>query len=134
VGRGTVVTDEAPIPAVLLPPGKEGSAVPRVRVRNTNWKGFVGIAAAVIVAPNLVALLSSLPDGAAFAVGLAVALATPLAAIVAGILMAYDIRGGAASSRRLALTSVTVGIVMTVLLGFLLLIIPGLLHGSTVAH
>jgi len=124
------VTDETPIPAILLPPGKEGSAVPRERVRNTNWKGVVGIVAAVVVAPNLVALSPSVPDGAPFATVLALALAVPLLAVLGGILMAYDIRGGAASSRRLALAAMTVGIVMVVILGYLILVLPGLVHGS----
>jgi hypothetical protein len=126
------MTEEEPIPAILLPP-KQGSAVERVRARNTNWKGVAGIIAAVLVAPNLLALSSSLPDGAPFAVALGVALATPLLAVVAGILMAFDIRNGAGSSRRLALASMTVGILMTFILGLLLLILPGLGQGSTVA-
>jgi len=124
------VTDEAPIPAILLPPGKDGSEVPRAHVRNTNWKGVVGIVAAVVVAPNLVALSPSVPDGAPFATVLALALAVPLLAVLGGILMAYDIRNGAESSRRLALASMTVGILMISILGVLVLVLPGLVHGS----
>ena len=125
-----VVIGEAPIPAILLPPSSAAAAVPRVRVRHTNWKGIWGIIAAVLVAPNLLALSASLPDGAPFVTGLAVALATPLLAVVAGILMAYDIRNGAESSRRLALAAVTVGIVMTFILVVVLVILPGLLPGT----
>jgi hypothetical protein len=131
VSGGGVTDDETPIPAILLPP-KHGSAAPRVRVRHTNWKGIWGIVAAVVVAPNLLAVASVVPDGAPFAIALAMALATPLLAVVAGVVMAYDIRNGAESSGRLALASVTVGIVVTFLLGVTLLILPGLLQGPGV--
>ena len=110
-----VPTDEIPIPSILLPP-KQGSAVVRVRVRNTNWKGIAGILVALVVAPNLAALASSVPDGAPFAVALGVALATPLVAVLAGILMAFDIRRGAESSKGLAVAAIVVGMGMTALM------------------
>lgn len=115
MGSGAIVTDEDPIPAILLPPG-QGSAVPRVRVRHTNWKGIWGIVAAVVVAPNLAVLAATLTGGAPFAVVLALALATPLVAVVAGIHMAYDIRRGAESSKNLAVAAIVVGMAMTVLM------------------
>jgi hypothetical protein len=113
--RGDGMTEEEPIPAILLPP-KQGSEVVRVRVRNTNWKGVVGIAAAVVVAPNLAALAPSAPEGAPFAVALGVALATPLVAVLAGIRMAFDIRRGAESSKRLAIAAIVTGMGMTALM------------------
>lgn len=115
MGEEEVPGDEIPIPAILLPP-KDGSSAVRVRVRNTNWKGVVGIVIALVVAPNLAALASSVPEGAPFAVALGVALATPLLAVLAGILMAYDIRGGAESSKGLAVAAIVVGMGMSALM------------------
>jgi hypothetical protein len=66
-----------------------------------------------VVAPNLAALASSAPDGAPFAVALGVALATPLVAVLAGILMAFDIRNGAESSKGLAVAAIAVGLGVT---------------------
>ena len=108
-----VPSDKIAIPAILLPP-KDGSAVVRARVSNTNWKGWMGILLAVVVAPNLTAVASSIPDGAPFVVFLIVAVAMPLVAVVAGIRMAFDIRGGAASSTRLAVGAIAIGMAMTV--------------------
>ncbi len=116
-----VPSEENPIPAILLPP-KQGTAVARVRVRNTNWKGVVGIIVAVVVPPNLAALASAAPDGAPFAVALAVALATPLVAVLAGVLMAFDIRGGAESSKNLAVAAIVVGMGMTAIMTILLVL------------
>jgi hypothetical protein len=107
--------EEPPIPAVLLS-AKGGGAAPRVGVRNTNWKGVTGIVAAVIVAPNLLVWASSLPAGAMFGVILSVAVALPLTAVLAGILMSVDIRGGAESSKTLAVAAIAVGMLTTVVL------------------
>ncbi len=107
--------EEEPIPSVLLPP-EGGGRAPRVGVPNTNWKGAVGILLAVVVAPNLAVLASSVPDGVPFAVVLGIALATPLVAVLAGIRMAFDIRRGASSSKNLAVASIVVGLGMTCLM------------------
>jgi hypothetical protein len=125
-GEG-VPNEESPIPAILLPP-KQGSAVARARVRNTNWKGVVGIVIAVVVAPNLAALVSSFPDGTPFAAALGVALATPLVAVLAGILMAFDIRGGAESSKGLAVAAIVVGMGMTALMIISLVLFTAFAH------
>lgn len=121
--------EELPIPAILLPP--RGRRPPeRVRVRNTNWKGVVGIIVAVVVAPNVLVWAAGLPSGALFAVILAVAVALPLVAVLAGILMAVDIRKGAESSKRLAIASMTVGIVMTFIITVALLIVVALSNSA----
>src|SRR5665811_1432157 len=110
-GEDSGPDEELPIPAVLRPP-KGGRSAPRVRVRNTNWKGVTGIVTAVLVAPNLLVWSSSLPAGALFAVVLSVAVALPLTAVLAGILMSFDIRGGAETSKNLAVAAIAVGMVM----------------------
>jgi hypothetical protein len=97
-------------------------------VRNTNWKGWAGILVAVVVAPNLAALASSAPDGAPFAVALGAALATPLVAVLAGILMAYDIRGGAESSKGLAVAAIVVGMGMSALMIIALVLFSAFAH------
>ncbi|HEX7589454.1 MAG TPA: hypothetical protein VF362_00560 [Demequinaceae bacterium] len=122
-----VPSDEIPIPAILLAP-KNGSAVERVRVRNTNWKGVVGIVVAVVVAPNFAALASSAPAGAPFAVALAIALATPLVAILAGIRMAFDIRRGAESSKGLAVAAIVTGMGMSALMIIALVLFSAFAH------
>jgi hypothetical protein len=90
--------------------------VVRVRVHNTNWKGWAGILIAIVFPPNLAALASSAPDGAPFVAALGAALATPLVAVLAGILMAFDIRRGAESSSRLAVAAIVVGMGMSALM------------------
>jgi hypothetical protein len=108
-------SEDIPIPDILLPP-KGGAQAPRVRARNTNWKGVVGIVLAVVAAPNLLVAASSLPEGTGFAVALGAVLALPLLAILAGILMARDIRKGASSSRGLAVAAIVVGLGMSALM------------------
>jgi hypothetical protein len=125
VSRDDWPRDEIPIPAVLLPP-KGGPQAPRVRARNTNWKGVVGIIIAVVIAPNLLVMASSLPERAPFAVVLTVALVLPLVAVLAGFLMSRDIRKGASSSRALAVAAIGVGLGMAFLMIAFLLVLSAI--------
>lgn len=108
-------SEDIPIPDILLPP-KAGARKPSVRARNTNWKGVVGILIAVVVAPNLLLVTSSVSNGTLFAAALAVVVALPLVAVLAGVLMARDIREGASSSRGLAVAAIVVGLGVSTLM------------------
>jgi hypothetical protein len=79
--------------------------------KDTNWKGVVGVAATLVGAVGVWVIgFSDMPG--AWAYGFACLALTP-AGIVMGARMLKDIRQGAPTSRRWAITAIVVGVIGT---------------------